>query len=114
MTKVYYTYIATNKRNTVLYTGVTNNLKRRMREHKRKTKKGFTSRYNIDKLVFFQAFNNPTDAIAMEKKIKGWLRIKKIVLIEKNNPDFDDLLKNTRSFGSDKTSKPQDDVFKRF
>lgn len=94
MIKFYYTYIATNKRNTVLYTGVTNNLERRMGEHKRKTSKRFASRYNVDKLVFYQAFNNPTDAIAAEKRIKGWLRKKKIALIEKNNPNFDDLLKN--------------------
>lgn len=91
--KSYYTYIASNKRNTVLYTGITNDIDRRMREHGRKTKKEFTGRYNIDKLVFYQSFDNPADAIAMEKKIKGWLRIKKIRLIEKNNPGFDDLLK---------------------
>lgn len=114
MSKIYYVYIATNQRNTVLYTGVTSNLERRMQEHKRKTLKRFASRYNVDKLVFYQTFDNPTDAIAVEKKIKGWLRIKKIMLIKKNNPGFNDLLKDTRSFGSDKMSKPQDDIFERF
>lgn len=90
--KSYYVYIATNKRNTVLYIGVTSNLYGRMWQHKNKIVKGFTSKYNVDKLVFYETFSNPTDAIAAEKKIKGWIRKKKINLIKKDNPDFNDLI----------------------
>ena len=96
MNKKYYTgnynvYIATNKSDT-LYTGVTNNLQRRMNEHKNKLIKGFTEKYNIDKLVYFQEFNSPEEAIFAEKKIKGWARVKKIDLIKSINHDFRDLL----------------------
>ena len=90
--KTFYVYIATNQRNTVLYTGVTSNLENRMWQHKNKIVKGFTNTYNIDKLVFYETFNNPVDAISAEKKIKGWLRIKKINLIKQNNPEFKDLM----------------------
>ncbi|HOX41009.1 MAG TPA: GIY-YIG nuclease family protein [bacterium] len=86
----YFTYIMTNKYNTVLYVGVTNNLERRVFEHKSKIVKGFTEKYNINKLVWFQAFNSPEEAIAAEKKIKGWTRSKKIALIEKENPNWKD------------------------
>lgn len=91
MDKQFYVYIATNKGNTVLYTGITNNLLRRMFEHKNKIVKGFTEKYNIDKLVFYDTFDNPQEAIEAEKKIKGWLRIKKINLIKSKNPEFKDL-----------------------
>jgi putative endonuclease len=91
MQKTYYVYIATNRRNTVLYTGVTSNLSGRMWQHKNKVVKGFTEKYNIDKLVFYETFSNPQDAIVAEKKIKGWVRKKKIDLIKKENPDFRDL-----------------------
>lgn len=90
MNKSYYVYIATNKSLT-LYTGVTNNLVRRMYEHKNKLVKGFTEKYNINKLVFFEQFTTPCDAISAEKKIKGWTRVKKLVLIKKINPNFTDL-----------------------
>jgi putative endonuclease len=92
MKKQYYVYIATNKRNTVLYTGVTNDLNRRMYEHRNKTIKDFTSKYNIVKLIYFQEFNSPEEAIIAEKKIKGWLRKKKIKLIRLTNPLFKDLI----------------------
>lgn len=88
----YFVYIATNKRNTVLYTGVTNNLERRLYEHKNKLVPGFTSKYNVDKLVWFEEFNDPGSAIAAEKRIKGWLRKKKIDLIKERNLNFEDLL----------------------
>ena len=91
MAKTYYVYIATNKRNTVFYTGMTSNLKNRMYQHKNKSVEGFTKRYNVDKLVFYESFNRSIDAIAAEKKIKGWTRKKKIDLIRKNNPDFKEL-----------------------
>ena len=88
--KEYYVYIMTNKSRT-LYTGVTDNLIRRVDEHKRKITPGFTSKYNINKLVYFEAGDNINAAIAREKQIKGWLRIKKIALIEGNNPEWKDL-----------------------
>ena len=91
MFKQYYVYIATNKRNTVLYTGVTNNLVRRMYEHKNKLVEGFTSKYNINKLFFYEIFPTAIEAIAAEKKIKGWVRKKKINLIKSKNPNFGDL-----------------------
>lgn len=93
MKKQYYTYIATNFKNTVLYTGITNNLERRMYEHKNKLVIGFSSRYNVNKLIYYEVFNSPEEAILAEKKIKGWTRVKKINLIKENNPRFEDLLK---------------------
>ena len=92
MKKQYYVYIAVNKRNTVLYTGVTNNLERRIYEHKHRVIKGFTAKYNINKLVYYQEFNTPEEAISAEKKIKGWTREKKIGLIKNTNPEFKNLL----------------------
>lgn len=91
MEKYFYVYIATNKYNTVLYTGVTNNLKRRISEHKNKLIEGFTKKYNVNKLVFYNIFNNPKEAISAEKKIKGWIRNKKLDLIKSVNPGFKDL-----------------------
>lgn len=93
MEKQYYVYIMTNKSNT-LYTGVTNNLERRIYEHKDKIMEGFTKKYNINKLIYYQEFNNPEDAIAAEKKIKGWTRKKKIELIKSINSAFRDLAKD--------------------
>ena len=86
----YYVYIMTNHSKT-LYTGVTNDLQRRVFEHKNKQVSGFTSRYNITKLVYFENSSGPYDAIRREKQIKGWLRSKKIALIESINPDWLDL-----------------------
>lgn len=74
MNKQYYIYIMTNKNNTVIYTGVTNNLKRRVYEHKEKLASGFTEKYNINKLVYYEIFNNVNNAIAREKQIKGGSR----------------------------------------
>ncbi len=88
--KQFYVYIMTNKSRT-LYTGVTNDLKRRVYEHKRKTVAGFTSKYNINRLVYFQSCPNVRSAIEREKQIKGWLRVKKIALIESMNPVWNDL-----------------------
>jgi len=90
--KTYYVYITTNQRNTVIYTGITGNLESRMWQHKNKITKGFTYKYNVDKLVFYETFSNPIDAIGAEKKIKGWTRKKKVDLIKKDNPDFKDLM----------------------
>ena len=91
MQKQYYVYIATNRHNTTLYTGITNDLHRRMHEHREKLMKGFTMKYNIDKLVFFESFNSPEEVISAEKKIKGWTRKKKIELIERSNSRWTDL-----------------------
>lgn len=93
MHKQYYTYIATNYKNTVLYTGVTNNLIRRIDEHKNGLIDGFTKKYKINKLVFYEVFNNVEDAIRAEKTIKGWIRKKKIDIIKNKNLNFSDLSK---------------------
>jgi len=92
MDKKYWVYIATNRSNT-LYTGITNDLARRMYEHRHKLVRGFTEKYNINKLIYYQEFNRPQDAISAEKRIKGWTRKKKIELIKSINPAFEDLLK---------------------
>jgi putative endonuclease len=91
MNKQYYVYIMTNKGNRVLYTGVTNDLQRRVYEHKNKLVKGFTKKYNVIKLVFYEVCNDIESAILREKQIKGWLRAKKIALIESMNPEWRDL-----------------------
>ena len=75
----------------MLYIGVTNNLQRRVLEHKQKIIPGYSEKYNLNKLVFYQEFSDINDAIAVEKKIKGWLRIKKNNLINEFNPDWEDL-----------------------
>lgn len=93
MKKSYYVYIATNFHNTVLYTGITNDLERRMYEHTNKIIYGFTSKYNVNKLVWYEEFSSPREAIAAEKQIKGWRREKNPVLIKKSNPDFVDYIK---------------------
>jgi len=91
MDKQYFIYIMTNKNNSVLYTGVTNDLKRRVFEHKSKFVEGFTKKYNIDKLVFYEIYNDINEAITREKQIKGGSRVKKIKLIEEMNNKWNDL-----------------------
>ena len=86
----YYVYILGSK-SGVLYVGVTNDLARRLFEHKQKLIEGFTSKYNITRLVYFETFENVRDAIAREKQIKGWRRSKKIALIESTNLTWRDL-----------------------
>jgi putative endonuclease len=87
----YFVYIMTNKHNTVLYTGVTNNLVRRVFEHKEKLIKGFTVKYIAVKLVYYEIHEDPYSAIAREKQIKGGSRQKKIELINEFNKDWKDL-----------------------
>jgi putative endonuclease len=77
-----------------LYTGMTNNLDRRVFEHKRHLIPGFTAKHHCNRLVFFEEFSDPSSAIAREKHIKGWLRSKKIDLIESVNPHWNDLAQN--------------------
>lgn len=91
MSKQMFVYSMTNKGNTVLYTGVTSNLKRRVYEHKEKIKGKFTSRYNINKLVYYEMFTDSYNAIVREKQIKGGSRQKKIHLVSAINPDWVDL-----------------------
>ena len=86
-----FVYIITNKNNTVLYTGVTNNIQRRIFEHKEKRVKGFSSRYNVNKLVWFEIHEFIISAIKREKQIKGGSRKKEIELIQNMNPDWKDL-----------------------
>lgn len=88
--KNYYVYILSNEART-LYIGVTNHLERRMYEHKNKLISGFTKKYNIAKLVYYETTIDVTHAICREKQLKGWLRIKKVALIEESNPGWDDL-----------------------
>ena len=88
---MYYVYIMTNKRNTVLYVGMTNDIERRVAEHKSHLIKGFTERYKTDKCVFVEPFKEVNDAIRCEKMIKGWKRERKFELISKRNPDLIDL-----------------------
>jgi putative endonuclease len=87
----YFVYIMTNKFNTVLYTGITNNLIRRVYEHKEGLIKGFTSRYNVDKLVYYEVFEDITEAISREKQIKGGSRQRKIDLVDLFNGEWKDL-----------------------
>ncbi len=87
-----YVYILSNKWNTVLYTGVTSDLLRRLEQHKSKAVPGFTRKYNLDKLVYFEECSSIVDAIGREKQIKAGSRDKKIELIESSNPDWKDLM----------------------
>jgi len=89
--KYYYVYILSNKYNNVLYVGITNDLIRRVYEHKNKLVDGFTEKYNVDKLVYYELFNDPTNAITREKQLKGYSRKKKVELITSFNPEWEDL-----------------------
>ena len=91
MDKQFYVYIMTNKSHSVLYTGVTSNLKKRIYQHREKMAGGFTKKYNVSKLVYYQAAQNAFSAISREKQIKGGSRPKKIDLINSMNPDWTDL-----------------------
>lgn len=97
LTEQYYVYLATNYTNTVIYTGVTNNLIKRIYEHKNQTVVGFTSQYKVNKLVYFEVFNDVNEAISREKQIKAGSRQKKLDLIIKSNPSFTDLYQEISS-----------------
>jgi len=91
MNEQYFIYIMTNKYNNVLYAGVTNDLWRRVAEHKAKLIGGFTSKYNVNQLVYYEIFGDINLAIAREKQIKAGSRKKKIEMIQKMNPDWKEL-----------------------
>ncbi len=88
---MYYIYILTNFTNRVLYTGITNDLSRRTYEHKLDVNDGFSRKYKTHKLVYFEEYSHPQEAIFREKQIKGFLRVKKIKLINSINPEWKDL-----------------------
>ena len=90
----YYVYILASDRNGTLYIGVTNNIFRRVNEHKNKDIKGFTEKYNIDKLVYYEKYEDINEAIIQEKRLKKWNRKWKLDLIEQSNPKWRDLSEN--------------------
>jgi putative endonuclease len=87
----FYVYIAANRYRTVFYTGMTNDLRRRIIEHKQGTGSQFTARYRIRDLLYFEEHSHARDAIAREKEIKAWRREKKLALVRAQNPDMNDL-----------------------
>ena len=91
---MYYVYILSNWDDSVLYIGVTNDLRRRLYEHQNHLADGFTAKYNVHKLVFFEATNDVRSAISREKQLKGWRRDKKNALISRANPSWNDLSKD--------------------
>ena len=88
---MYYIYILTNKSNKVMYVGVTNDLRRRLYEHKNELVDGFTKKYHVHKLVYYERYKEVTDAIAREKELKGLLRRKKDEIVVTMNPEWEDL-----------------------
>ncbi|WP_372368685.1 GIY-YIG nuclease family protein [Candidatus Uabimicrobium sp. HlEnr_7] len=89
--KDYFVYILASRKNGTLYVGVTNDIERRMYEHKSKFTRGFTQKYSVNKLVYIEMFTEVYDAIYREKQLKKWKRQWKIDLIKRNNPDWNDL-----------------------
>lgn len=92
MKRQYWVYILTNPVHTVLYIGMTNNLHRRVFEHRNKFVDGFTKQYNCKKLIYFEQYSSPTEALAREKQLKGWTRKKKEQLINVQNSSWDEIL----------------------
>ena len=97
--KTYYTYILANKRNGTLYVGITSDLEKRIVQHKTKMFEGFTEKYDVNRLVYFETTDDVGYAIAREKKIKRWNRKWKLELIEKMNPEWEDLAKDWFDWG---------------
>src|ERR1051325_226554 len=89
--KAFYVYMMTNRSRVVLYTGITNSLVRRVWQHQKAEIEGFTRAYRVNRLVYYERFNDPRDAIAREKEIKGWRREKKNALVETMNAKWTDL-----------------------
>jgi putative endonuclease len=94
LSKYYYVYILSSQKNGTLYIGITNNLVRRVWEHKHKLVEGFTNRYEIHHLIYYEVHDNPESAILREKQIKAWKRVWKLNLIEAKNPTWKDLYKD--------------------
>ena len=94
--KQYYVYFTTNKNNNVIYVGVTGNLLQRIYQHKNKIFEKKKKKYNVDKLVYYEIYNNIEDAIRREKQLKNWHREWKMRLIEEHNPEFNDLYDNIK------------------
>jgi len=92
MTKAFYVYMMTNRSRVVLYTGITNDLVRRVWEHQNAEVKGFTKIYKVNRLVYYETFEDPLNAISREKEIKGWRRSKKNASVQTLNPTWADLL----------------------
>ena len=88
---MYYVYLLTNKTDAVMYIGVTNDLQRRLCEHKNEQIEGFTKKYNVHKLVYFEEYSEIRNAITREKQLKRWTRAKKNLLVETKNPNWKDL-----------------------
>ena len=88
---MYYVYLLASRKHGTLYLGLTNNLIRRVYEHKNKVVQGFTARYDVKKLVWYETYDDPTSAITREKELKKWRRSWKVRLIEEDNPDWSDL-----------------------
>ena len=89
--QMYYLYILTNKSGSVMYIGMTNDLTRRIHEHRMALVDGFTKRYHVHKLVYVEEYLDPNEAVARERQLKGWTRMKKNHLVETMNPTWDDL-----------------------
>ena len=92
MIETYYVYILTNWNNHVMYIGVTNNLERRLYEHRTGVNEGFSKKYNTHKLVYFESCSEIRDAIAREKQLKGWIRKRKNELVESTNPSWKEII----------------------
>lgn len=106
--KMYYVYILASRKNGTIYIGVTNNLYRRMFEHKSGLIKGFTQKYKVNQLVYYEESKYIINAIKREKQLKGWLRKKKIALIESINPEWDDLSKGWELMNQHLDSSPKE------
>ena len=98
--EAFYVYMMTNKGQTTLYIGVTNSLVRRVHQHRSGDVSGFTERYNLNRLVYYEQYNDPRDAIAREKQLKRWRREKKETLIGKMNPTWADLAESVLGLGT--------------
>ena len=92
MEKQYYVYILTNQSNKVMYIGSSSNLAARIYQHKQKLIPGFTAKYNVNKLVYFEVTNDPYSAVTRERKLKGWVRARKNQLVETTNPGWEELV----------------------
>ena len=95
--KAFYVYMTTNRIRVVLYTGITNSLMRRVWQHQNSEIEGFTKTYAVNRLIYYERFNDPRDAIAREKEIKGWRRSKKNALVERVNPEVGGFIANAFS-----------------